>query len=178
MNATDLRCALLRHTAESLHALCGLERSAEWVARRGCGYSPRFTFTTTEVLSRMFAESCRVLADRATAELVDALDDRDGAQRSYALRHARLLIPSPSIAFPDKMVALLRLGRWASSSLDVACPQHDDDTFVATVLHDGALVAWRCGAAIIAGSTGVHGPARLLNRRARAQRKDGTHGGL
>jgi hypothetical protein len=184
VSAPDLRAALLKHTAESLHALCAEGVSAAWIERRRGGYSSRFTFKTTELLSRTFAEENGGLAAGACAELGDVFGDRGSRAGEWGaafVRSPARASPDPIAvygAFPEKIEALLRLGRWASSSLDVTAPLHHDHTFVATVLDDGALVAWRSGAAILAGWTGVYGPARLLNRRARARRKDSDHGGL
>lgn len=177
VTSDQLRAALLQHTSESLRALFRTPRRTGWVACRGCGYSARFTFATSELLARANAEDHREVARRASDELVDALDANDwgaGFSRSPARAH-----PDPiSIAgaCPDRVDVVLRLGRWASSALDVVGVAHADGAFVATRVRDGALVAWQHGATIIAARTGPYGPARLLNRRARARRKETPHG--
>jgi hypothetical protein len=179
LTPSDLRSALLRHTTESLHALCGPGSSAEWVPRRSGGYNSQFTFSTTEVLARTLAESHQALAACAATELAEAFDGRDWG--AAFVRSASRAGPEPIGVqgdFPDKIRVLLRLGQWASSSLDIKSLVQGDDTFVATVLDESALVAWRCGPAIIAGSTSLHGPARVLNRRARARRKGVLLGSL
>ena len=177
VSAADLRCALLKHTAESLHALCGPDTQVEWCARRRGGYSPRFTFTTTELLPRTLAEAHRGLAERTSAELADAFTGGDWG--AAFVRSSSRGAPDP-IAIqgpcPEKIEVLLNLGRWASSSLDVTGLLHDEQAFLATLVDGGACVAWRSGAAILTGWTSVHGPARLLNRRARARRKDAPDG--
>lgn len=178
VSATELRWALLKHTAESLHALCGPETGVEWLARRRGGYSPRFTFATTELLARTLAEAHRSLAERASAELLDSFTDGDWG--GAFVRSSSRAAPDPIAVAgpcPEKIQSLLHLGRWASSCLDVT-GLDDEQAFLATILDEGALVAWRSGSVILAGSTRAHGPARILNRRARARRKDAPHGGL
>jgi hypothetical protein len=86
-------------------------------------------------------------------------------------------VPEPIALFgapPDHVEPLLRLGRWACAGLDVSSVAHGEHPFVAAVLDESTLVAWRHGETIIAGCTDAYGPARLLNRRARARRKEAT----
>jgi hypothetical protein len=165
VTAEGLRQALLRHTAESLHVLCTPGHTAKWVSRRRNGYSPNFTFKTPELLSRLFASGNEGAANEASAELADAFADRGwGAAFLRSTRAA----PDPIAVYgrsPDRVDAVLRLGRWAVSTLDVTAVLHDESAFVATVLDDGALVAWKSNEIIIAGWTNAYGPARLLNRR-------------
>lgn len=179
VSAPELRDALLRHTAESLLALCGTGAVADWTPRRKGGYSSRFTFTTTELLTWTLAGEHPTESEAASVELVDAFVERDWG--AAYLRSPKRASPDPIAIVgpcPPRVEALFRLGRWASSSLDIAGLAHGERAFVATVVDGGALVAWRCQSVVIAGWTSHHGPARLLNRRARARRKDLRHGGL
>jgi hypothetical protein len=176
VTASNLRLALLEHTGESLRVLCVPGARAEWSPRRPGAYSSRFTFKTTELVGRAGAQRHRALAELVAAELAETfLHPEWGAAFVRSLESAA---PEPIAThggLPDKVAALIRLGRWASSCLDVAAPIHGDSPLVAAVLEDGAVVAWRSGPAILAGKMNSCGPARLLNRRARARRKDLSH---
>jgi len=179
MTAGDLRAALLKHTTESLNALCTHDSNAAWIPRRSGGYSPRFTFSTVELLARTCAESHPSLAVSASAELADAFGESDWG--AAFVRSETRAAPEPIALFgdvPAKVETLLRLGRWSSSSLDVTTSLDEDLGFVATILDGGALVAWRSSSTIVAGFTSPNGPARLLNRRARARRREAAHGDL
>jgi hypothetical protein len=179
VTAEGLRGALLRHTAESLSVLCAPGHAARWISRRRSGYSPRFTFRTPELLSHLFASGHEDVAHEAAAELADAFADRGwGAAFLRSTRAA----PDPIAVYgqtPDRVDAVLRLGVWAVSTLDVTTLLNDESAFVATVLDDDALVAWKWNATIIAGWTNVYGPARLLNRRSSMKlRKVAPHADL
>ena len=176
---TDLRATLLRHAAESLRTLCAGTTTAMWSARRGGGYSPRFTFTTPELLARTFAEMHGAVVEAAADELGQVLgeDDWGAAYIRSGARAAPDLVCVHGVA-PDRVSALVALGRWATSSLDVAALLHDEDAFLATVFDDSALVAWRSNRVLFAASTAPHGPARMLNRRASARLRGTRHGGV
>jgi hypothetical protein len=179
VTADDLRGALLRHTTESLLALTDRPARVEWRAKPQGGYSPRFTFTTNELLARTYAEAHRAVARQAEGELAEAFADGDWG--AAFLRSSASAVPEP-IAIegpcPEKIQGLLALGAWASSSLDVAECLQDGPVFLATMLCQGAIVAWRSGETVIVGLTRAHGPARLLNRRARARRSGELDGRL
>lgn len=179
VTADELRSALLKHTAESLHMMCDAGASAEWNVRRSGQYSPSFTFTTTELLPRALAEGHAPLAASIASELAEAFPGRDWGA-AFA-RGGWRAAPDPIAvqgAWPDKVEVLFRLGRWAASALDVTTPLHDASAFVSAFTGTSAIVAWRSGDAILAGFTHNAGPARLLNLRARARRKDKAHGDL
>jgi hypothetical protein len=166
VTAEGLRSALLKHTAESLEVLCAPGHAAQWVSRRRGGYSPRFTFRTPEVLSHIFASIHPRVAEDAVAELADAFADRGWG--AAFMRSSTRASPDPVAVYGhslDRVQALVRLGRWASSTLDITTALNDESAFVATVLENGALVAWKSNETIIAGWTNAYGPARLLNRR-------------
>jgi hypothetical protein len=173
VSASQLRSALLRHTSESLHALCASATHGAWVARKAGSYNPRFTFPTAEILASTEAESFPDLAERARAELESAF--RAGEWGAAYVRSSSRAGPQPVALFgdaPDRVEPLLRLGRWACDGLDVSGVAHGARPFVAAVLDDVTLVAWRHGDVVVAGHTDAHGPARLLNRRARARRQE------
>jgi hypothetical protein len=168
-----LRAALLRHTAESLLTLCGPGDRAAWSPRRAGGYNPQFTFTTVELLPWALGEAYRELVAPAASELAASFDGEEWG--AAFVRSPARAAPEPIAvhgAAPEKLAELFALGRWAASSLDVAAPLHGRDPLVSIVVGAGAFVAWRAGPLVVAGRTRPNGPARLLNRRASARRKE------
>src|SRR5262249_12620896 len=140
--------------------------------------SPLFTFSTAELLAKTLAEVDDPVAVAAQAELADLVGE-GGWGAAFARSEVRAT-PEPIAihgSVPDRLDAVVRLGAWAASSLDVAGLLAHDPLF-ATVCGTRALVAWRSGDVVFGASTGVHGPARLLNRRSLVTRKDATRGGV
>jgi hypothetical protein len=173
ITAEQLRAALLKHTVESLHVLCAPACTAAWLPKVQGGYCSRFTFTTSEILAQTFACGCAPLAEASGAELAAHFGEGDWA--AAFVRAPDRATPVPIAVYgppPERLTVLLRLGSWAASALDVSSVLGDDAPLVAALVDDGALVAWRSAPVIFAGSTGVHGPARLLNRRAKRRGKD------
>ncbi|MBX3198424.1 MAG: hypothetical protein KF894_09860 [Labilithrix sp.] len=178
----DLRSALLQHTTESLDALCSDDASASFRPRAG-GYSPRFTFTTSEVLVRSSARA-RLAGGGSAHEpsVEEALHPfSEAVAGEWGARFVRLgacAAPLPDAAIgvlPEKSAALLQVGKWAASALDVAATFQDEDALVTTLEYGGStLIAWRHGRAIVAGRMGAQGPARVLNHRAALRRKRGA----
>lgn len=171
----QLHAALLEHTAESLAALPS--RCAEGVLclRASGGYSPRFTFSTSELLARTLAVADERAATNASAVLEScfALDRED--EWGAAFVRAGNAVPLPVAVRgspPSTATALLRVGRWAASAIDVATAFQGAPPFVTTLEGSGVLVAWMEGETIIAGRMGASGPARILNRRAAARRAE------
>jgi hypothetical protein len=166
VSADDLRSALLVHTAESLTALCRRESRMAWHARSGPGYSPRFTFTTTELL----AESLGTLANR---QMLREIFGGTGEWGASFVRGGAALPELVAVqgALPETVASVLGVGKWAASTLDVASTFQDEDALVTSLDGDTVLVAWRGPErSIIAGRMQPHGPARILNRRAQARR--------
>lgn len=176
----SLRSALLRHTIESLHRLCAAGARPGFRPRGAGGYSPRFTFTTTEVLVVMLAESHSKCARRMHEELHEIFRDEEWG--AAFLRSGQRSAPEPVAVHgepPASATMLLRAGKWAASALDVASPVEHRERMVACTVGRDTMVAWESEGTIFCGRTGVHGPARILHRRARARHVGGQgHGGL
>jgi hypothetical protein len=167
----DLREALMQHTVESLRLLCQTPACATWFPRPGNGYSPKFTFTTAELLVHAGAERNRDIASAIRPILTGTFDDGDWA--AAFVRNPNYAFPEPIATFgtpASSTRALVRLGKWAASVLDVIAAFNDEGALLALARPNGALVAFRHGAAVVVGETGEHGPARILNRRARERR--------
>ncbi len=184
ISADDFRHALLIHTAESLNRLCEEGARAIWVPRDGGGYSPRFTFTSAELLAR----SRGLLHPMLSRELSDELDVcfREGEWAVAFVRNATSAAPDPVAVRGDwypsaKMLG--RIGKWAASSLDVAGIVHGDAPLLVVALPASlkrsadadSLVAFVHGGGMIVGETGAQGPGRILNRRAELKRLNASH---
>ncbi len=184
ISADDFRHALLIHTAESLNRLCEEGARAIWVPRDGAGYSPRFTFTSAELLAR----SRGLLHPMLSRELSDELDVcfREGEWAVAFVRNATSAAPDPVAVRGDwypsaKMLG--RIGKWAASSLDVAGIVHGDAPLLVVALPASlkrsadadSLVAFVHGGGMIVGETGAQGPGRILNRRAELKRLNASH---
>jgi hypothetical protein len=175
LRADDLRAALLDHTVESLDHLVGGAQGV-WRPRAGKGYSPRFTFTSAELLVRSGA-----LRQPATARAARGLIERWFAGSVWAAAFAR----TASSAYPQPIAsagaipcarALIHHGRWAVSTLDVVHTFSGDDALLSVIRSDtSALVALHEGACVVVGESDAQGPARILNRR---RARGGNHGDL
>ena len=179
--ASELRTALLQHTAESLLVLTEAGGRATFRPREG-GYSPRFTFATGEVLSRACAAQHAAIAASAEVALAAAFQGDDWA--AAFVRSDSSALPAPIAIFgaaPSTSTALLRAGRWAVSALDVAATFCEAATFLC-VDHrsrgrESSFVAFRDRGAVFAGETTTLGTARIMNRRAAERRSNGSKGG-
>ena len=177
----DLRTALLQHTMESLDALCANDAEAHWCLRKGRGYNPRFTFSTSELLAGSMIETLspteRAASGEAQAMLAQAFLPGDWGA---VFMRGGSAVPKPIAVhgdLPDTTSVFLRVGRLAAAALDLSSTFQEDDAIVSTLddARDTVLVAWRCRAehldtAFVAGRTTSHGPARILNLRARQRR--------
>jgi hypothetical protein len=178
LRADDLRAALLDHTVESLeHVVGGAE--AAWRPRAGKGYSPRFTFTTSELLVRSGALR-RPSEARAAATLLERWFAGSKWVAAFA-RTRETAYPEPIAgagALPDAR-ALIRSARWAVSTLDVVGTFSGDDALLTMIRSDDttALLALHARECVVVGESDAQGPARTLNRRRRARGKGG-HGDL
>jgi len=184
VEAGELRAALREHTIESLVHVCHQgEVRAGWIPRRTGGYSPRFTFSTSELLPLAFAASHREIAAEADPELRAIFASGASSAGEWGAAFVRTparASPDPVAAhgtLPSTSAALLRVGKWASSALDVVSTFQDPDAIVSAMDGESMLVAWRHGGAIIAGRMEPRGPARILNRRARLRRDRGRPDG-
>ncbi|MBX3207304.1 MAG: hypothetical protein KF764_19815 [Labilithrix sp.] len=173
----ELRAALLQHTIESMDALCHEDASASWRPRPG-GYSPRFTFTTSEVLARSLGHAHRGLAAASDRALDVFSNAPPGEWGAAFIRGGAFAAPSPIAArgfLPETAAAVLRVGKWAASALDVAATFQSEDAFLTAMEAGGSsLVAWRHDQTIIAGRVWAQGPARILNHRATLRRRART----
>lgn len=183
----ELRRALFEHTAESLDALCTSDAEAGWCLRTGRGYSPRFTFSTSELLARTLNRGlveARELTPEITSEIEAILPTFTRDEWGAAFVRGNGAMPSPIVAHGDLPATtrdVLRVGKWAASVLDLAATFQDTEALVSSIGsigvgssggHAGSVfVTWRLGVgsphqAFIAGRMNPHGPARILNRRA------------
>lgn len=178
LDARDLRAALLRHTVESLGHLCDEGARGTWCPREGSGYSPQFTFTTAEILASIGATSHEDVA--ADLRPLLGMCFGEGEWAAAFVRSASSAYPEPVAVHgpvPQGATMLVRFGKWAASALDVVAAFTEPTALfaVARASSKGAtsLVAFRHGDAVVAGETGAHGPARILNRRAQQRRRGG-----
>jgi hypothetical protein len=80
IESRELERALRRHSAESLVKLCAGRSSTHWSARKGRGYSPRFTFPALDVLFDVVSLVLPEQRARALEELTPLLGPgREGA---------------------------------------------------------------------------------------------------
>ncbi len=169
----DLRAALLQHTTESLDVLCDARTVARWWPRPG-GYNARFTFKTSELLVRWFALRHGADGERLREALETFSDSTTGEWGAVFVRVPSLAAPLPIVvrgALPEKSFAVLRVGKWAASALDVAATFQGADVLVTAAEPGGTtLVAWRHEGRIVAGRMSPNGPARVLHRRAMMRR--------
>lgn len=172
LSASDLRATLFEHTLESLSVLCRRGGDVRWCARAHGGYNARFTFGTAELLVRAGASAHPELAPGLERELAMAFGEGDWG--AAFVRSASSAAPEPIAArgaHPAAARELLELGKWATSSLDLAGALHHDDPMLAVEASPSrALVAFRHHGAVVVGATSPFGPARILNRRANARR--------
>jgi hypothetical protein len=184
----ELRSALFQHTAESLDALCVNDVEAGWCLRSGRGYSPRFTFSTSELLAHTLARALSPTerAISADAESILPATFAPGEWGAGFVRGAGAM-PSPIVvhgALPETTKDVLRVGKWAASVLDLSATFQEEDALVTSMewpleqrspRAESVFVAWRLAIgsshqAFIAGKMSPQGPARILNRRAQVRR--------
>ncbi len=168
----DLRAALFEHTLESIDVLCTDLEGSFWCPRASGGYSPRFTFATAELLVRAGASAHGNVVATVAAELAACFGDDDWGVAF--VRSETSAYPQP-IALrgnhPMAATDLLRVGRWATSTLDLAgAIRHEDPMLAVEVAPGRSLLAFRFHGAVVVGETSSFGPARILNRRATARR--------
>lgn len=180
LRAEDFREALLRHTVESLRRLCSADAAGRWMPRSSGSYCPRFTFSTTELLAEVGAFSHGALGESAAALLAEQFTD---ALWSAAFtRDPTCAYPMPVAVRgvpPSTATAVLRIGRWAATAIDMARAYADGEPFVcverASRDEPRSLIAFHQENLVLAGESGAHGTARILNRRA-ARRRRADHG--
>ncbi len=176
VRAEALRAALAQHTVESLVRLTGPGRRAAWHPRPHGGYSPRFTFGTSEVLARAHATAEGGAAERAMQEMAVCFSDDEWAA-AFVRGEARAA-PEPVALHgpaPASATVLGRSAKWAASSLDVVTACSGGSQMVAVTLphNGGVLVAFRHDDLVIAGEARAQGAARILNRHARRKHEGG-----
>ena len=185
LKARDLREALLQHTVESLRFLCHAGARGAWTPRSGPSYRPYFTFPTALLLAEVGASSHDAIVQSMRPALASTFGGGgEGVWGAAFLRSASCAGPelvAVEGAVPHTATALLRLGRWAASSLDVSGAFTDEGALVAVTRkrasRTSTLVAFRHGDGFIAGETGPSGPARIMNLRAQERRKRGNDDG-
>jgi hypothetical protein len=182
IEAVDLRLALVQHTVESLVRMKNRGRRGVWYPKPTGGYSPRFTVGTAEVLARAGELGHAAAAAAARVEIEECFVEDEWA---VAFVRDRLrAVPCPVFLWgstPSCASSLMRVARWVASSLDVADTLGAGDPLVAVTLPRGratpkreVLMAFRHGGILFAGESGAHGPARVLNRRARLRHAEQT----
>lgn len=173
VSAEQLRSALAQHTVESIDALCVGEATARFRPRAG-GYNPQFTLNTSEILTQYGARKNVVASTEGEARLRPFASGAAEEWGALFVRDRSAAFPIPVATRghpPDRAVALLRYGRWAACTLDVAAAVNDSDVFVSTKQADGRFfVAWHVEGAFVAGCMLAQGPARVLHQRAERRR--------
>lgn len=178
VSAADLREALLEHTIESLSTICTADARATWHPRAGASYSPRFTFATSELVVHAGARehpSTSACAGSLLARLFGESEWAAAFVRSETSAHPAPIAMRGSV--PPSASALLRVGKWASSMLDIAEVFGDASSVFSssrtTKSRTSSVIAFRHGAAFVVGETGALGPGRVLNHRAERRRERG-----
>lgn len=177
-SAPQLRAALAQHTVESLAQLTGGANLGVWHPRAHGAYSARFTFGTAEVLARTGAFQSGVLAAGVEAELRACF--WDGEWGAAFVRLADRSRPEP-VAWvgeaPLSAAGLMERSTWATSALDLVAAFDAQQPLVAVHLPPArrrrgreVRVAFAFEHTVVVGEVGDQGPARILNRRARARR--------
>lgn len=157
--ADALRTTLLQHTVESLEHVLVTTTSSTFVPRAG-GYSPRFTFTTAELMmSTGVDERARVELEQHFGGIGWGAAYRRGDSATPRL----VALTGPH---PDDASTLARLGRWAASIVDMADAVEGGPAMVIATRGDRSTVALVSEGVLLVGEVGVHGAGRVLNRRA------------
>ena len=174
LSADELRVALLQHTIESLQRVCVDEGRGSWRPHHGSGYSPRFTFATTELL----AEAGAATHAEAAVEVRPMLEKLfiDGQWGAAFVRGTGSAFPELVATHggaPTSATVLLRAGKWAASVLDIAQAFTRDSSLVWTNPSPTSHIAFRHGGCVVTGETDAFGPARILNHRAQQRRSGG-----
>lgn len=184
LSAEELREALLTHTVESLVVLARSDARSTWTPRAGTTYNPRFTFGTAELLAEIGGLAHPNVA-ASVRPLLHTLFDA-GEWAVAFVRDSGSASPRPVAIqgpVPPAAAILARFGKWGASILDVTGSFTDEAALFAVSRGSGdkasSLVVFRHAGSFVVGETGVHGPARILNRRARERRqRSSTHADL
>jgi hypothetical protein len=155
VSADGLRRALRQHTGEAVAALAREGGTPTWIDHRRRGYDARFTFSAAELLVGIGAWRTHERAAEARA-ILESLVDPDGRAVAFA-RCDESATPCPVAAIGAgefSVRALVDLGRWAASTLDVAaafCPERscvalvgDDGHAALAALHHEFIVVVSC----------------------------------
>lgn len=140
VSESDLRAALLRHSAESLVASCRERSRACFMPRGPRGYSPWFTFDTPTLLVEAGDVLVPSAARRARAVLASSLTDH-----GWAAAFARTGGAPTALALaghhPTVASEVTSLGKWAASAVDMASAAAGAPSFVAASLSNGDTAA-------------------------------------
>lgn len=181
LRAGDRREALLAHTLESIELLYAGGVKTKWHPREGRSFEPRFTFGTAELLAHVGGHLHPVFADRAVGMLGGTFGEGDWAVAFVRTAVSAFPQPIASQGVAPNAKSVLRYGKWAASALDMIST-FTEDAVLAVERRLGSrgptLVAFREGEVFVAGETGAHGAARILNRRASERRLRGLHADL
>lgn len=121
VSATDLRRALLDHSAESLTVLCKEEAVGRWRPQRG-GYSARFVFTTAEIAGHAYAVEAPAAAAAAAGVLECHFDASHGDWGAAFVREggrAQPLLVAVFGAYPASATELSNDADSVLSALDI-----------------------------------------------------------
>ena len=162
VTADALRSALLLHSAECLDLLCAPDTTAQWQPRRR-GYSSKFTFSTTELVSRTHALRWPEVVETASSVLATHFRAHAGDWGAALLR----LDESPPVAiavmgaYPEKALDLAHVANISASALEA----NPHDALHLTIDGDGAQCAFRRNDCLFVGALGGGGPRRLVELR-------------
>ncbi len=177
LRAGDRREALREHTLESIELLYAGGVKTKWHPRTGRGYEPRFTFGTAELLAHVGGYMHREAGEHASAVLAAAFSEDDWGIAFVRTAISAFPQPIASRGMTPSAKSALRYGKWACSALDMIAT-FADDAVLAVDRRSSTIVAFRTGDVFVAGETGIHGAARILNRRASERRQRGLHADL
>jgi hypothetical protein len=159
LGAAALRTTLLQHTVESLEHVLVTTTASTFIPRPG-GYSPRFTFTTAELILSSGRD------ERAAKEL-EHLFGGIGWGAAFVRGGASTpKLVALTGSHPEDASSLARLGRWGASLVDMADAASGGPAMVINSRGDRSTVALVSDGLLMIGEVGVHGAGRILNRRA------------
>lgn len=151
LDPTDLRAALLEHSAECLATLGERRVSARFAPRSGAGYASDFTFSTTELAATWGALATGRQGARPR-EALAALEPTWGAAFAELTRggaghdpdpRRELPVPIAQVGPPGTVRALLEVGRWASGVARAAGTLAAERMLSFADDAKGGVVVWR-----------------------------------
>lgn len=165
VTADALRSALLLHSAECLQVLCGPDVSAHWQPRSR-GYNSKFTFSTTELISRTHALRWPAVAAAADSVLRRHFRAEAGDWGAAFVRCRERGAPlSIAVigAFPEKVLDLANDAEVSASALEALSKARA--TLLLAVEGDRTRCAFRQADCLFVGGVSAGGERRIVELR-------------